>query len=85
MFAPTNEAFDKINSDVLERIMGDKTVLKGKLSRTYCKDGPQCLGGMHLTNKKLSLTHGDSIGSKPVGAAFMGYIGDRRHNKPWEI
>ncbi|KAL2096588.1 hypothetical protein ACEWY4_008736 [Coilia grayii] len=32
MFAPTNEAFDKINSDVLERIMGDKTALQALLN-----------------------------------------------------
>ena len=30
IFAPTNEAFDKLGSDVLERIMSDKDVLKGK-------------------------------------------------------
>ena len=30
LFAPTNEAFDKLGSDVLERIMSDKDVLKGK-------------------------------------------------------
>ncbi|XP_076138503.1 periostin, osteoblast specific factor b [Alosa pseudoharengus] len=32
MFAPTNEAFDKINSDVLERIMGDQTALQALLN-----------------------------------------------------
>ncbi|XP_067289444.1 periostin isoform X2 [Pseudorasbora parva] len=31
LFAPTDEAFDKINSDTLERIMSDKTVLEALL------------------------------------------------------
>jgi len=30
LFAPTNEAFDKLNNDVLERLMSDTTVLQGK-------------------------------------------------------
>lgn len=31
LFAPTNEAFESLGSDVLERLQGDKEVLKGKL------------------------------------------------------
>lgn len=30
LFAPTNEAFDSLGSDVLERIQSDKEALKGK-------------------------------------------------------
>lgn len=29
LFAPTNDAFEKLGSDVLERLQGDKEVLKG--------------------------------------------------------
>ncbi|XP_012693408.1 periostin, osteoblast specific factor b [Clupea harengus] len=32
MFAPTNDAFDKINSEILERIMGDKNALQALLN-----------------------------------------------------
>lgn len=30
LFAPTNEAFETLGSEVLERLQGDKEVLKGK-------------------------------------------------------
>lgn len=30
LFAPTNDAFDKLGSDTLERLLSDKEVLKGK-------------------------------------------------------
>ena len=30
LFAPTNAAFDKIEGDVMERLMSDKTILQGK-------------------------------------------------------
>lgn len=32
LFAPTNDAFDKLGGDVLERLQMDKEVLKGKSS-----------------------------------------------------
>lgn len=31
LFAPTNAAFDKIEGDVMERLMSDKNVLQGKI------------------------------------------------------
>lgn len=31
LFAPTNEAFESLGSDVLERLQSDKEILKGKL------------------------------------------------------
>lgn len=30
LFAPTNDAFDKLGSDTMERLLSDKEVLKGK-------------------------------------------------------
>lgn len=33
LFAPTNDAFAKLDSDVLQRLMGDKGVLQGKPNR----------------------------------------------------
>lgn len=30
LFAPTNEAFEKLDKDVLERLMSDKGVLQGE-------------------------------------------------------
>ena len=35
LFAPTNEAFDKLDNDVLKRLMSDKGVLQGKHSTRY--------------------------------------------------
>lgn len=32
LFAPTNDAFDKLGSDVLERLQSDKEVLKGEIN-----------------------------------------------------
>lgn len=34
-FAPTNKAFDNLNSDLIERILNDKTVLQGKSLQIY--------------------------------------------------
>lgn len=31
LFAPTNEAFESLGSEVLERLQGDTEVIKGKL------------------------------------------------------
>ncbi|XP_008288416.1 periostin, osteoblast specific factor b isoform X2 [Stegastes partitus] len=41
LFAPTNEAFDKLGSDVLERIQSDKEVLKALLN-FHLLDSVQC-------------------------------------------
>jgi len=34
IFAPTNEAFDKLGSDMLERLQSDKDVLKGRCNNS---------------------------------------------------
>lgn len=36
LFAPTNEAFDKLGPDFLERVMGDKTVIAGDMINLLC-------------------------------------------------
>ncbi|KAG1928458.1 periostin isoform X1 [Pimephales promelas] len=41
LFAPTNEAFDKLNSDVLERLMSDTTVLQALL-QYHLLNSAQC-------------------------------------------
>jgi len=48
LFAPTNDAFDRLGSDVLERIMGDKDVLRGKEKRTKNYKFHLLLDGRHL-------------------------------------
>ncbi|XP_059930989.1 periostin, osteoblast specific factor b isoform X1 [Gadus macrocephalus] len=59
IFAPTNEAFDKLGSDVLERIMSDKDVLKALLN-FHLLNTVQCSEGIMLGTSYETL-EGNSI------------------------
>ncbi|KAJ3591385.1 hypothetical protein NHX12_009330 [Muraenolepis orangiensis] len=54
LFAPTNEAFDKLGSDVLERLMSDKDVLKALLN-FHLLNTVQCSEGIMLGNSYETL------------------------------
>ncbi|KAG7262862.1 hypothetical protein CRUP_034206 [Coryphaenoides rupestris] len=59
LFAPTDDAFDRLGSDVLERIMADKDVLRALLN-FHLLNSVQCSEGIMLGNSYETL-EGNSI------------------------
>ncbi|XP_022044873.1 periostin, osteoblast specific factor b isoform X1 [Acanthochromis polyacanthus] len=59
LFAPTNNAFDKLGSDVLERVMSDKEVLKALLN-FHLLDSVQCAEAI-MTGSSYETLEGNNI------------------------
>uniref|UniRef100_A0A3P9I8S8 Periostin n=1 Tax=Oryzias latipes TaxID=8090 RepID=A0A3P9I8S8_ORYLA len=59
LFAPTNDAFDKLGSDVLERLQSDKEVLKALLS-FHLLDSVQCSEAI-MVGSSYETLEGNSI------------------------
>ncbi|XP_063060955.1 periostin, osteoblast specific factor b [Engraulis encrasicolus] len=59
LFAPTNEAFDKVNSDVLERIMGDKNALQA-LMNFHLLNTVQCSEAI-MSGQSLETLEGNNL------------------------
>ncbi|KAM4627288.1 periostin, osteoblast specific factor b isoform 2-T2 [Polymixia lowei] len=59
LFAPTNEAFDKLGKDVLERLMGDKDVLRALLN-FHLLNSVQCAEAI-MTGTSYETLEGNNI------------------------
>lgn len=62
LFAPTNEAFESLGSGVLERLQGDKEVLKGKRNFLFLRGL-----SLHLNSKKITKGHWNKLGLGTLG------------------